>query len=123
MKNYFGKRSSLKAAFPLSHAGKISLTLSLLPNNTAGHYITFNGTGFQLLNRCLHPDGELTLSPSGGDLKRQRQERIQKKGKLLKRKALSSDEISLQRIKAWSENDPISETKGHECSTMQMTSH
>lgn len=49
VKNYFGKTYSLKLPFPLGHVGRISLTLSLLPNSTAGHYITFNGTGFQLL--------------------------------------------------------------------------
>lgn len=54
---------------------------------------------------------------------RGREERIQKKGNLLKRKAPSSDEISLQNIKAWSENDPKSETKGHEHSIAQMISH
>lgn len=90
----------MKLPFPPGHVGKTSLKLYLLPNSTAGHYITFNGTGIQLLKSCLYPDSQLTLSPSGGDLERKRDKRIQKKGgNLLKRKALSSDEISLQSIK------------------------
>lgn len=51
-----------------------------------------------------------------------RRENTKKKGKLLKRKALSSDEISLQSIKAWSDTDPKSEPKGQERSPMQMIS-
>lgn len=55
-------------------------------------------------------------------MERKREERIQKKGNLLKRKALSSDEISLQSIKAWRDTDPRSEPEGLGGSTMQMTS-